>query len=118
MIKIGSFFPVNFDIDEILIHKFCSCFIFKTFFFHYMTPMASGIPNANQYWFILILCPLQSFFTPGIPVNGIMCMLQKVWTGFIDEMIRKFLCLHDEVRKILMPFFLAMSLEIRVFLSS
>src|SRR6478609_2633163 len=87
MIQIRALFPVYFDIDKVFIHQCRSSFIFKTFPFHYMAPMAGGIANAYEYGLILVLSFTQSLFAPGIPVYRVMCMLKQVGTGFVDELV-------------------------------
>src|SRR6478752_9012923 len=94
MIKVGSFFTVNFYTDKIFIHDFSRCFVFKTFPLHYMTPVTGGISNTYQYWFIFFNCFLQSSITPGIPLNRIVCMLQQVRTGLMNQVIGKIFLLH------------------------
>ena len=90
MIQVGSFFPVYLDIDEMFIHDRGRCLIFKTFPFHYMTPMTGRITNAYQNGFVFFFCFLQCFFAPGIPIHRIMCMLKQVRTCFVDEFIGVF----------------------------
>src|SRR5258706_15662109 len=87
MIKIGSFFTTNFNINKIFVHNCCGSFIFKTLFLHYMTPMTSGIANANQYRLIFFFSFVQCFIIPAKPVNRIMCMLQKIGACFVDKLI-------------------------------
>jgi hypothetical protein len=52
-----------------------------------MAPMAGCIPNANQYGFIFRFGFIEGFFTPGVPVNRVMGMLQQVWTCFLCEFV-------------------------------
>src|SRR6187402_1683116 len=87
MIKVGSFFSINFYIYKMLIHKTGCFFIFKTFFFHYMTPMAGGVTYTDQNRLIFFSCFIQCLITPGKPVYGIMRMLKQVRTCFIYKFI-------------------------------
>jgi hypothetical protein len=76
MIKVWAFFPVYLDAYKIAIHEMGCRRIFKTFFFHHMTPMTSRISNAYKNGFVLLSCFCQSLFRPGKPINRIMGVLQ------------------------------------------
>ena len=83
MIKVRPLFSINFYIDKMFIHNNSCRFVFKTFFFHDMTPMTGRIANADKNWFVFFPGKSQSFITPGIPMNRVMCMLQQIRTCFI-----------------------------------
>ncbi len=42
---------------------------------HYMAPVTGGITDRQQNWFILLACETQRFFTPRIPVDGVLSVL-------------------------------------------
>src|SRR5215207_8494643 len=75
MVKIWTFFPVNFDVDKVFVHNCSRGLIFKTFLFHYMAPMTSRIPHTHQNRFILGSCFFNGLFSPWIPVHWIVCVL-------------------------------------------
>jgi hypothetical protein len=87
MIQVGSFFPVDLYIDKILVHDTGGRFIFKTFPLHHMTPVAGGIADADKDGLVLFLGPCQCFFSPGIPVDRIVSMLEQVRTGLVDKLV-------------------------------
>ncbi len=45
-----------------------------------MTPMAGGIADREEYGFVFTLCLLKGLITPWKPVNGIIRVLQQIWT--------------------------------------
>src|SRR5262249_9209451 len=53
MVQVGPFFPVDLDIDKMLIHEPGGRGILETFSFHHMTPMTSRISYAHQYGLVL-----------------------------------------------------------------
>ena len=59
-------------------------FIFKGFFFHNMAPVAGGITDGQKDRFVLLAGKLKCFFRPGVPVDRVMGMLQKIGAFFID----------------------------------
>jgi hypothetical protein len=52
-----------------------------------MTPVTRRIADAEKNGFIFLFGPPERFFSPGIPVHGIVSMLQKVRAGFMDQAI-------------------------------
>src|SRR4030042_3458815 len=52
-----------------------------------MAPMAGGIADGEEDWLILLPGFMKSLFVPGIPRYGIVGMLQKVGTFFMDKVI-------------------------------
>jgi hypothetical protein len=57
---------------------------------HDMTPMAGGIANGEKYGLVLLLGQLNRLFAPGMPIDRIEGMLQKIGAFFIDEMVGLF----------------------------
>jgi len=49
-----------------------------------MTPVAGGITNGKKDRFVLLTGKLKCLFGPGVPVDRVMGMLQKIWTFFVD----------------------------------
>src|SRR3989304_1995022 len=70
-----------------LIHEGGGEFIFKRFMFHNMTPMTGSISNAQKNWLIFCSGTGKSLFSPGIPINWIMGMLEQVRRVFINQTI-------------------------------
>jgi len=83
VVNVWAFLAVNFDVDEMLVHQRRGIGIFEGLMFHDMAPMASRVPNAQKDGLILAAGFFQRLFTPGIPVDGIFCMLQQIGRVFI-----------------------------------
>ena len=47
-VHIGTLFAIDFDIDEVLVHKVSGCRVFKTFVGHDVAPVAGGIANGQK----------------------------------------------------------------------
>ena len=78
LVDIGSFLPVDLDIDEMLV-EVCGCgFILERLAFHHMAPMASGIANAQEDRFVLAPRQSQGFVSPRVPLDRIMGMLEEI----------------------------------------
>jgi len=50
-----------------------------------MTPMARGIANTEKDRFMLFFGTCKRFFSPGVPVDRIVGMLEQVGTSFVYE---------------------------------
>ncbi len=46
LVEIRSFFTVNFDVDEVLVHQLCNRLVLKRLVLHYMTPVTCRIADA------------------------------------------------------------------------
>jgi len=75
MVQIGPFLPVDLDIDKMLVHEAGRIGIFETLPLHHMAPVTGCIADTHENGLILLLRLLQRFFSPGVPIHGIMCML-------------------------------------------
>jgi len=45
---------------------------------HDVTPMACGIPYGQEDWFVFFFGFGQCFFAPGIPVHGVVRVLEEI----------------------------------------
>ena len=45
VVQVGPLLAVDFDADKMGIHECRRCGVFKTFLFHHMAPMASGVAD-------------------------------------------------------------------------
>src|SRR6267143_1014002 len=87
LVDVGPLLPVNLDRDELLVEDSGGRFVFEAFFILYMTPMTSGVPNAQKDGPILTFCLRERFFSPRIPLHRVPGVLQEVRTLFVDEAV-------------------------------
>src|SRR5258708_522609 len=52
-----------------------------------MAPVTGGVADGNQDGFVFFSGLFEGFRAPGVPVDGIMGMLQEVRAFFVDESI-------------------------------
>jgi len=52
-----------------------------------MTPVAGGISDAHQNGLVFLSGFLNSFVSPGIPVNRVVGVLEQVGAAFVNEFI-------------------------------
>src|SRR6266581_208266 len=91
VVYIWSFFTIYFNRDKMLIHQASYVFILEGFALHDMAPVAGRVANTEQDGFVLLLCLLQSFFTPWVPIYGVVGMLQEIRACLVDEPVGMFM---------------------------
>src|SRR5437763_16262392 len=74
-INVWSLLAVYFDRHKILVHDGRNLLVLKGFALHDMAPVTGRVANAEQDWLVFLLSLLQSFFTPWVPIYGVVCML-------------------------------------------
>jgi len=88
VIQVGTFFPVHFDGNEVIVQDFGDLFILESFSLHHMTPVTGGISDRKKNGFVFFFCLRQGFLSPRVPLHGIVGMLKEIRAGFIDELVR------------------------------
>ena len=86
-IDIGAFFAVDFDADEKGVEEASDGGIFEGFVSHDMAPVAGGIADGEEDGFVFLLGFGKGFWAPGIPVDGVILVLEKVGGFFFGEAI-------------------------------
>ena len=84
-VYIGALFAIDFDIDEVLVHKVGSHRVFKTFVGHDVAPVAGGVADGKQNGLVAFLGFPESLFTPSHPVYWIILVLKEIGAGFLTE---------------------------------
>src|SRR5438067_5204091 len=83
VIYIGAFFTIYFNGDKMLIHQASDVFVLEGFALHDMAPVAGRVANTEQDGFVLLLCLLQGFFAPWVPIYRVVGMLQEIRAGLV-----------------------------------
>jgi hypothetical protein len=84
-VYVGALFAIDFDIDEVLVHKVGGDWVFETLVGHDMAPVAGGIADGKQNRLIALPGLLKSLFTPSHPVYWIILVLKEIGAGFLTE---------------------------------
>jgi hypothetical protein len=74
-----------------------------------MTPMAGGIAAGKQDGFVFGFGFLERFLTPGVPVDGVVGVLEEIRRGFVDKAVGIFGFRHN-IFILLGLFFLKLSI--------
>jgi hypothetical protein len=65
--------------------------VLKGFPFHDVAPVTGGITNGQKYGLIFLPGLLKRLICPGIPIHGIVSMLQQIGTFLMDQPVGLFL---------------------------
>ena len=82
MVYIGVFLAVDLDANKQLIHQGGRFGQGKTLVFHNVAPMARRIADTHQYGFVFSLGASKGLLAPGVPIDGVIGMLQQVGRRF------------------------------------
>lgn len=87
LIDFGSFFAIDLDVDEEAVHDRGSFLILKAFMGHNVAPVAGGVANRKEDWFVVPLGFLQRGKAPGAPMDGIVLVLEQIGTCFVFKKV-------------------------------
>jgi hypothetical protein len=68
----------------------CDFGILEGLAFHNVAPMTGTVTNGKEYGLIFAQSAIKSIRSPGMPVNGVMGMLEKVRGFFLGEPVGMF----------------------------
>ena len=86
-VDVGTFFAVDFDVDEAVVHHRGDLGRFETFVRHDVAPVAGGIAHRQQDRFVLFARRRQCGFAPRPPMDGVVLVLLQVGAGLVGEAI-------------------------------
>ena len=86
-VDVGSFFSIDFDVHEFLVHEARGFVVLERFVRHHVTPVAGGVADAQQDRLVLALRPFERLGSPRIPVDRVIGVLKKVGARFSGETV-------------------------------
>ena len=93
-IDVGPLFAIHFDGDEIAIQDVGNRLAFERLVGHHVAPVAGRIANRQKDRAVELAGLVERLLPPGVPVDRILGVLQKVWAALGSETIRHSLELH------------------------
>ena len=86
-VDVGPFLPIDFDVDEAVVHEAGDGRVFEGLPLHDVAPVAGGIADAEEDGFIFRLGLFEGFRPPGIPVDWVVGVLEEVGAGLVSESV-------------------------------
>ena len=93
-VEIGSLFTIDFDADEIPVEDGGDGIVFERLPLHHVAPVAGGVPDREEHGDVPVARAFKCLFAPGVPVDGIVGVLQEVGTLFVDQAVRFSFSVH------------------------
>ncbi len=93
-IDVGQFFSIDLNRDESIVHKGAYLFVSKAFSEHHMTPVAGGVANGEEDWFIFFAGFFESFITPWVPIDSVVGAHQEIGRFLIFKSICMAMFVH------------------------
>ena len=87
-VDIGALLAVDLDRDEPVVHEARGFGVFEGLVLHHVTPVARRVPDREQDRLILSLCARERLVAPGVPVDGVVRVLQEVGARFACKTVR------------------------------
>jgi len=87
VVEIGAFFAIDLHVDEVVVHVGGGGFVFEGLVLHDVAPVAGGVADAHEDGFVFFAGAGECGVSPGIPVHGIVGVLEEVGAGLVDEFV-------------------------------
>ena len=79
--------PVELDVHEARVHESRHPRVLEGFAGHDMAPVARGVADGEEDRLVFCVRPAEGLLAPGIPVDRVVGMLEKVGTLLMDESV-------------------------------
>ena len=87
LVDVGALLTVDLDADDEVVLDGCDRFVLERFALHDVAPVAGGVADADEDGFVLGSGAGPGFIAPGVPVDGIVGVLQEVGRGLPGKSI-------------------------------
>ena len=87
LVHIGPFLSVHLDAHEAFVHDGGHRVVLEALVLHHMAPMAAAVAHAHQHQLVLLLRLVEGLIAPGVPVHGVVGVLQQVGAGLLCEAV-------------------------------
>jgi len=87
VVDVGKFLAVHLHVDEGVIHEGCHLLVLEGFMGHHVAPVARGVADGQEDGLVFRPCPVEGLLPPGVPVHGVVRVLEKVRACLAGETI-------------------------------
>ena len=87
LVDIGPLFPVHLDANEMLVEHRGDLFIRERLALHHVAPIATGIADGEEDQLSFLFGLVQGFFAPGVPIDRIVGVQEKIRAGLVGQPI-------------------------------
>ena len=76
LVEVGPFLAIDFDVDEVRVHRGGDFGVLEAFMLHHVAPVAGAVANGEKDRPVELAGLLQRLLAPGMPIDGIIGVLQ------------------------------------------
>ena len=87
LVQVGPLFAIDLDADEIAVQEFRDRRVLETLVGHHVAPVAGRIADREEDRLLLRAGTLQRLRAPGMPIDGVLGVLQQVRADFLTELV-------------------------------
>ena len=88
-IDVRPLLAVDLDVDEELVHERSGVRILERLVRHHVAPVARAVADRDEERLLLGACELERLVAPGMPVDGVLGVLQEVRAGRVSEAVHR-----------------------------
>ena len=85
LVEIRPLLAIDLDRNKVAIEDLGHLLILEALVLHDVTPVAGGVPDAQEDDLVFRLRAPERLFTPGVPVDRIVRVLEEIRARLVDE---------------------------------
>ncbi len=86
-VDVGALLAVDLDAHEVLVHQRRRGLVLEALVLHHVAPVTRRVPDAQEDRLVLASRALERLGGPGVPVHGVLGMLEEVGAGLCGEAV-------------------------------
>ena len=84
-VDVGSFLAVYLYVHEVLVHHARGLIVLEGLALHDVAPVARAVADREKDGFVFLTRPLQRLLAPGVPVHGVVLVLEQIRARLIRQ---------------------------------
>ena len=85
VIHVGSLLAIHLDAHEVLVHDARDPGVLERLPLHDVAPVTGGVADGEKYGFVLGPGTGERFLAPGVPVDGVVSVLEEIGARLVDQ---------------------------------
>ena len=86
-VEVGSFLPVDLDVDEVLVLDARRLLVLERLVLHHVAPVTRGVADGEEDRPVLLARAGERLLAPRIPVDGVVRMLEEIRARLVRQTI-------------------------------
>ena len=86
-VEVGALLAIDLDVDERVVHGARDVGIVERLVRHHEAPVTRGVADREQDRLVLLTCTRERLFSPRVPVDGVVGVLQEIRARLVRQAI-------------------------------